>query len=122
ADETASRLINSAFILLVAWQVREMVIWAGGTATSSRWAMLIFLSTPLAFAENSSLHIEGVWTAFVMAGTLAILKVSSSTPDARERLSHLLLAGVMLGFSLAAKAVTLSVLPVLLVILLSQYK
>jgi hypothetical protein len=122
AGETASRLTNSAFTLLLAWQIRNMTIWAGGNATSSRWAALIFLSTPLAFAESSSLHVESAWTAFIMGGSLAILKVSSFTPDAKERLSHLLLAGAMLGFAMAAKAVTLSILPVLLVILLLQYK
>ena len=122
AGETASRLSNSAFTLLLAWQVRNMTLWAGGTATSARWASLIFLSTPLAFAESSSLHIESGWTAFVMAGTLAILKVSSYTPDGRERLSQLLLAGLLLGFAMAAKAVTLSILPILLVILLLHYK
>lgn len=122
AGETASRLSNSAFTLLLAWQIRNMTLWAGGSATSARWASLIFLSTPLAFAESSSLHIESAWTAFMMAGTLAILKVSSFTPDPRERLSQLLLAGLLLGFALATKAVTLSVLPVLLVILLLHCK
>ncbi|WP_250886164.1 phospholipid carrier-dependent glycosyltransferase [Pseudomonas brassicacearum] len=122
AGETASRLSNSAFTLLLTWQIRNMTLWAGGSATSARWASLIFLSTPLAFAESSSLHIESAWTAFTMAGTLAILKVSSSTPEPRERLSQLLLAGLLLGFAMATKAVTLSVLPVLLVILLLHYK
>ncbi|MEH6350209.1 phospholipid carrier-dependent glycosyltransferase [Pseudomonas sp. 3JA] len=122
AGETASRLSNSAFTLLLAWQIRNMTLWAGGSATSARWASLIFLSTPLAFAESSSLHIESAWTAFMMAGTLAILKVSSATPEPRERLSQLLLAGLLLGFAMATKAVTLSVLPVLLVILLLHYK
>ncbi len=122
AGETASRLTNSAFTLLLAWQIHNMTLWAGGSATSARWASLIFLSTPLAFAESSSLHIESAWTAFMMAGTLAILKVSSFTPEPRERLSQLLLAGLLLGFALATKAVTLSVLPVLLVVLLFQYK
>ena len=122
AGETASRLSNSAFTLLLAWQIRNMTLWAGGSATSARWASLIFLSTPLAFAESSSLHIESAWTAFMMAGTLAILKVSRFTADPRERLSQLLLAGVLLGFAMATKAVTLSVLPVLLVMLLVQYK
>ncbi|AMZ69743.1 glycosyl transferase [Pseudomonas fluorescens] len=122
AGETASRLSNSAFTLLLAWQIRNMTLWAGGSATSARWASLIFLSTPLAFAESSSLHIESAWTAFMMAGTLAILKVSSATPEPRERLSQLLLAGLLLGFAMATKAVTLSVLPVLLAILLLHYK
>ncbi|WP_434604448.1 phospholipid carrier-dependent glycosyltransferase [Pseudomonas sp. Z4-7] len=122
AGETASRLSNSAFALLVAWQIRNMTLWAGGSATSARWASLIFLSTPLAFAESSSLHIESAWTAFMLAGTLAILKVSGFTADPRERLSQLVLAGVLLGFAMATKAVTLSVLPVLLLVLLLQYK
>jgi hypothetical protein len=122
AGETASRLSNSAFTLLVTWQIHNMSLWAGGSATSARWASLIFLSTPLAFAESSSLHIESAWTAFMMAGTLAILKVSSFTGDPKERLSQLFLAGLLLGFAMATKAVTLSVLPVLLAILLWQYK
>ncbi|MCW1245330.1 phospholipid carrier-dependent glycosyltransferase [Pseudomonas sp. SAICEU22] len=122
AGETASRLTNSSFTLLLAWQIHNMTLWAGGSATSARWASLIFLSTPLAFAESSSLHIESAWTAFMMAGTLAILKVSSFTPEPGERLSQLLLAGLLLGFAMATKAVTLSVLPVLLVVLLLQYK
>ncbi|XXF26057.1 phospholipid carrier-dependent glycosyltransferase [Pseudomonas sp. D1-1] len=122
AGETASRLSNSAFALLVAWQIRNMTLWAGGSATSARGASLIFLSTPLAFAESSSLHIESAWTAFMLAGTLAILKVSGFTADPRERLSQLALAGVLLGFAMATKAVTLSVLPVLLLVLLLQYK
>ncbi|XXF01220.1 phospholipid carrier-dependent glycosyltransferase [Pseudomonas sp. D3-10] len=122
AGETASRLSNCAFTLLVTWQIHNMTLWAGGSASSARWASLIFLSTPLAFAESSSLHIESAWTAFLLAGTLAILKVSSFTPKPGERLSQLLLAGLLLGFAMAAKAVTLSVLPVLLVVLLWQYK
>ena len=122
AGETASRLTNSAFTLLLAWQLHNLTLWAGGSATSGRWASLIFLSTPLAFAESSSLHIESAWTAFMMAGTLAILKVSGFTPEPGERLSQLLLAGLLLGFAMATKAVTLSVLPVLLVVLLLQYK
>ena len=120
--ETAARLINSAFTLLVAWQIRSLTLWAAGSATSARLASLIFLSTPLAFAESSSLHIESAWTAFMMAGTLAILKVSRFTADPGERLSQWVLAGILLGFAMATKAVTLSVLPVLLVVLLLHYK
>jgi hypothetical protein len=122
AGETASRLTNAAFMLLLALLVRDMTIWAGGTALSSRWATLIFLSTPLAFARSATLGVESIWTAFVMGGSLAIMKASSFTADAKERMSQLLLAGTMLGFAMAAKAVTLSILPILLVVLLVQYK
>ncbi|WP_248799628.1 ArnT family glycosyltransferase [Pseudomonas sp. MWU13-2105] len=122
AGETAARLINTSFILLVAWQIRELVIWAGGGTNQSRWAVLIFLSTPVVFAENSSLFIESVWTAFIMAGTLSLLNVSSSTRDERDRFIQLILTGALLGFALAAKAVTFSVLPILMLVLLIQYR
>lgn len=122
AGETASRLTNCAFTLLVAWQVRNLTIWAGGTAISARWASLFFLSTPLAFAESSSLFIESAWTAFVLAGSLAILNTSRFTSQVAQRHSQLILAGLLLGFALATKAVTLSILPVLLVLLLVQYR
>lgn len=122
AGETAARLTNTGFILLVAWQVREFVIWAGGGINQSRWAALIFLSTPIVFSENSSLLIESSWTAFIMAGTLSLLKVSASTPNDRDRFMHLMLTGVLLGFALAAKAVTFSILPILMLMLLLQSK
>ncbi|MBV6750884.1 phospholipid carrier-dependent glycosyltransferase [Pseudomonas chlororaphis] len=122
AGETAARLTNTGFILLVAWLVREFVIWAGGSINQSRWAVLIFLSTPIVFSENSSLFIESSWTAFIMAGTLSLLKVSASTPNDHDRLIHLMLTGVLLGFALAAKAVTCSILPILMLVLLLQSK
>ena len=122
AGETAARLINTSFILLVAWQIREWVIWAGGSTNQSRWAALIFLSTPLVFAENSSLFIESVWTAFIMAGTLSLLNISSRTRDERDGFIQLILTAALLGFALASKAVTFSVLPILMLVLLIQYK
>lgn len=119
AGETAARLINVGFIFLLGWLVRELVIWAGGSLFGARWAILIFLSTPLTFTEGSSLFIESVWASFVVAGTLAVLRSCSTLGIPKF---DLLLAGVLLGCALATKAVTLTILPVLFLLLAWHYR
>lgn len=119
SGETAARLINIGFIFLLGWLVRDMVLWAGGTALGARWAALIFLSTPLTFTESSSLFIESVWASFVVAGTLVVLKACS---DDEGQKNNFILAGLFLGCALAAKAVTFPFLAVLLMALVWRYK
>jgi hypothetical protein len=119
AGETASRLINVGFIFLLAWLVRQLVVWAGGSRVGARWAVLLFLTSPLTFTEGSSLFIESVWAALAVGGTLAILRACSAEKDMR---AHLGAAGLLLGFALAAKAVTFTILPALVPILLWRYK
>jgi len=94
-------------------------LWAGGTVLGARWAVLIFLSTPLTFTEGSSLYIESVWSSFVVAGVLAVLNSCSTSGKPRLELP---IAGILLGCALAAKAVTFTVLPVLLLLLVWRYK
>jgi hypothetical protein len=119
AGETAARLINVGFIFVLGWLVRALIMWGGGTAVGARWAVLIFLSTPLTFTESSSLFIESVWASFVVAGTLALLRTCSSNDNQKIDLP---IAGILLGCALAAKAVTLTILPVLLLLLIGRYK
>ncbi len=119
AGETAARLINVFFIFVLSWLVRELVLWAGGTLFGARWAVLIFLSSPLTFTESSSLFIESIWASFAVAGTLAVLKTCSHD---KYRTHQLTVAGGLLGCALAAKAITFTFLPVLLLILILQYK
>lgn len=119
AGETASRLLNVGFIFLLAWLVRQLVVWAGGSLWGARWAVLLFLTSPLTFTESSSLFIESVWAAMVVGGTLAILRACSAEKDMRGQLGA---AGLLLGFALAAKAVTFAILPALVPILLLRYK
>lgn len=119
AGETAARLINVGFIFILGWLVRDIVLWAGGSIVGARWAVLIFLSTPLTFMEGSSLFIESVWASFVVAGTLAVLR--SSTASGNQKL-ELPVAGLLLGCALAAKAVTFTMLPVLLLVLVWRYR
>jgi len=119
AGETAVRLINVGFILIVSWLVRDLVLWAGGSCLGARWAVLIFLSTPLTFTEGSSLHIESIWAAFAVGGAFAVLRSGSSTGTPKFDLP---LAGILLGCALATKATSLPVLPVLLLLLAWRYK
>ncbi len=119
AGETAARLINVGFIFVLAWLVRDLVIWAGGTAQGGRWAVLLFLTTPLTFTESSSLFIESVWATFVVAGSLSIFKLIQTGGN---KAAHLPVAGLLLGAASAAKAVTLTILPVLLLLLLLRYR
>lgn len=117
--ETAVRLINAGFILVLAWLVRDLVLWAGGSTRGASWAALIFLSTPLTFTEGSSLFIESVWASFAVAGTLAILRACSASGRPGYELP---LAGLLLGCALAAKAVTFTILLVLLLLLVWRYR
>lgn len=117
--ETAARLTNAGFIFALAWLVRNLVLWAGGSQAGARWAVLIFLSSPLTFAEGNSLFIEAVWASFAVAGTLAILKAATAPNSLGQPLIG---AGALLAYAMAAKAVTLTLLPVLLLALIWQYK
>lgn len=118
-EETAVRLINVGFIFVLGWLIRDVVIWAGGSAMGARWAALIFLTTPLTFTESSSLFIESIWASFVVAGSLYVFK---STQKGSVRNAYLPIAGFLLGAALAAKAVTLSILPVLFLLLVIHYR
>ena len=111
AGETAARMINVGFIFILSWLVRDMVLWAGGNAIGSRWAVLLFLTIPLTFTESSSLFIESVWAAFLLAGSLSVLKVLYA--DVNHKI-NLPVPGLLLGSALAAKAVTFTMLPALL--------
>lgn len=119
AGETAVRLINVGFIFLLGWLVRDLVSWAGGSAKGAKWAVLIFLSTPLTFTESSSLFIESVWAAYIVSGTLHLSQLGDEKTESK---SNLLLAGLLLGFAAAAKAVTLTILPVLALVVLWHFK
>lgn len=119
AGETAARLINVGFIFILGWLVRDIALWAGGSVFGTKWAVLIFLSTPLTFMEGSSLFIESIWASFVVAGTLAILNSCSASGKPRFELP---VAGLLLGCALAAKAVTFTILPALLLLLVWRYR
>ena len=117
--ETASRLINTSFILVLVWQTRELALWMGSSQYGARWTMLIFLTTPLTFAVSTTMFIEPIWAGFVLVGTFAILKACFAS---RRSNTNLKLAGILLGCALAAKAVTFTILPTLFIIFIFRYR
>ncbi len=117
--ELSTRLINIGCLFVLCWLIRDLVMWAGGNALGARWAILLFLSTPLTYTESSSLFIELVWTSFLVAGTLSIFKVVSRGGEPEI---YLPISGLLLGFALAAKAVTFTFLPVILLVMALYYR
>ena len=120
AGESASRLINVGFISILALLVRKIVIWCGGSKSGASWSVLIFLSTPLTFTESSSLYIESVWASFIVAGTFVTCRICVGDNNVAK--TDLTTAGIILGLAAATKAVTFTILPVLLALLLIQYQ
>ena len=116
--ESAARLVNVCFVFALAALVRELVRWAGGNRIAERWALLIFLVTPLTFTESSSLFIEGGWSAFLVAGMLAMLKVLDGSAGSKKE--GIPVAGLLFGFALASKAVTLALLPAMFLVMLAR--
>lgn len=110
AGETGARLVNLGGILLMAALVRRLGLWAGASRIGATWAALLLLVTPLTFLETSSLFVESLWSAMLLGGTLALLRLLSTPACAR---TEILLVGILLGGTLAAKALTFTVLPVL---------
>lgn len=117
--EAAARLVNVGFIVVLAGLVREACRWARGDEAGARWASLLFLSMPLAFTEGSSLFVESVWASFAIAGILAMLRACAAHSDVRAELP---LAGLFLGLAMAAKAITLTVLPALAAVLVWRHR
>ncbi len=117
--ETSARLINTGFIFILGWLIRELVLWAGGNSIGSRWAVLLFLSTPLTLSESSCVFIESVLTVFIVSGAFGLLR--SCWPMGNPRYEFPV-AGFLLGCALSTKALTLFILPVLLLVLVIRYK
>lgn len=117
--EPAARLVNLGFVFILASLARDLALWAGGAANAGRIAALLLLTTPLAFTQGSTLHVEGVWTAFLACATLAILGLTTSDQGREQRL---VTGGALLGFALATKAITLLMLPLLAGVLLWKWR
>lgn len=119
AGEAGARLVNFGGLILLAALVYRVALWARSGSTAALWAVLVFVATPLAFTESSSLFIESIWSALIVGGTLALLRLLSPAEDA---VRNILLAAVLLAGALAAKAVTLTVLPVLALVVVTGYR
>lgn len=117
--ETAARLINVSFVFALCVLIRDFVMWCGGDRLGSRWAILLFLTTPVTFLVTSSLFIETVWAAFALAGVFATFRFLQSQGDAKTELP---VAGLLLGAALTSKAITLTILPAIVILLAIRYR
>ena len=119
SGEFGSRILLAVFVFILAGLIRDFCLWAGATQAGIRWAVLIYISTPLTFALGSTLFIDVVWTAFLIAGFFALYKFcSSDTFDS----ASLFTASLLLGYAAESKAVTLSLLPILIVLMAINFK
>ena len=119
AGETGARLVNVAFVLTTCGLVRELVLWAGGSRAGAKWGALLLLTTPLALLESSSLYIESVWSAFAVAGALSLFRALQRDG---QRPADIRSAAILLGGALAAKAITLAILPGLFIVFLVRFR
>jgi len=127
--ETGTRLTNVGFILIVAHLVNQTVLWAGGTKLGARWAAVLLLSLPLTGTVTTSLYIEAIWTALFLGGMLLLLTFAymprETEPGAiykENSHGYVLVGGLLLGGAVATKAVTLTMLPALAVLLLFKIR
>jgi len=119
AGEFGARLLLVGFIFIIAGLIRQFCLWAGGDQIGIRWAVLIYLSTPLTFALGSTLFIDVLWTAFLIAGFFMFFKFCFSNTLAG---SSLYSASLLLGYAAESKAVTLSLLPILVLLMAVKIK
>ena len=118
AGEAGARLVNLGFLLLGVCLVRDLVRRLGGSRMGAAWAALLLLSTPLAFLLGSALYVEAFWSAYLVAGLSWMFRAAhgeeagapATVPPAAAS-SGLPLAGLLLGFAVAAKAVALVYVP-----------
>lgn len=123
AGETASRLVNLSFIMLLGRLIYDLVQWLGGDRRCGYAAVLLYLTTPLTMRESSTLLIEAFWSCLVVAGTISLFRIAERrTTEANRDRRHIVIAGALLGGSLAAKAVSMTVLPVLALVLLWSWR
>jgi hypothetical protein len=112
--ETAARLLVAGFVAIIAFIAASIVRDHGGKPAWAWLAGVLVLSTPISFAIGSSLFIDSMWAAFLVGGLALLVQPD---PDV-QRPQRLITAAVLLGFSAAAKSVTLPLVPVLIVLAL----
>jgi hypothetical protein len=111
--ETAAKLLNFAFLALIAAMMVRL---------SRRWMSMemgalsaaLFVSTPLAALVTGSLFIENVWAAMILAAAATLLHYADS-----KEADDVAAIGLLLGAALASKLIAAAnVLPIAVLTLL----
>ncbi len=107
--EAAARLINFAFLLLLAGFVYSLARrWL--ESAGALLAAALFLSTPLAYMVTGSMFVENAWTLFLMAAVAAVERWSETQ---ERRWSWV--AAALAGSAVAGKFGALACVPALAV-------
>ena len=117
--ETAARLINLGFILVIAVLTHQLAIWASGTVRAGQLAALLFMSTPLSFSVGTSLYVEPIWTSYLLACLLAVLRTAVTSEATKNTW---VVGGILLGCAVATKSVAFLMLPILGAIMLWKWR
>jgi hypothetical protein len=116
SSETGARIVNFVAIFLIAYLVYHLGEKFSRDRISAKIACLLFLSTPLIFLEGSTLFIDAVWTLFVLLAFYEALNYSKREENKTS------IFPILLGFALAAKSVTFTYVPGLIIILILRCK
>lgn len=110
--EAAARLLNLGCLIVAAILGRELFLWAGGSTKQADIGTLILVSSPFCFLEVSNLFTDLAWSMYILASLSILLSAWERAGFAK----NVYLVALLLGFSAAAKAVTLILLPLFLAI------
>lgn len=113
AGEVGARFINIGGIFLLSGLVYRLSAWAGASKQGACWSALLFLTMPLTFLESSSLYVDGIWSLFLVAGTMSLLRLLTKSSDPKL---EIILSSIFLAGALAAKATTFTSLPILAIV------
>jgi hypothetical protein len=100
-NETSLRLFNVALLVLISLIIRQIILLVEKNEKYSLWAILFFISSPLAFTETSSLFIDNVICLFVVSSFAISLKIITLENNEPENITFL---GLLIAFCIATKS------------------
>ncbi len=118
SGEAGSRLLNYGALCLLALLIRDFIIYLGGNASGVKWALLLFLSTPLTFLEGSTHYVELIWSLFLLSTIYEFIRSFYR----KNGLPNLYVTPILFAFSAASKAVSLCYIPGLLIVFFINIK
>lgn len=118
AGESGARLVNVSFVFALCLLCRHFMLWAGGNRKAAALASLILLTTPLTFTLGSTLHVDVVWSTFLLASLLTLCRQLWDPAGSPRRYT---VSGMLLGFAIATKAISLLMAPVFCVLMAWRY-
>jgi len=108
--EIAARVTNFLGVCLLGLSAYRIAAWAGKADSSGPWSLMLFFTTPLVFLETSSLFVDGLWAALLVAGAFAVHRM---LVQEESRLQNLYLAAILMGGAFSAKLLSICLLPIL---------